>query len=313
MTHTPPATQSAPSPLFGYALLVGLGLFWGLNWPAMKIILGEMTVWWFRSYSVISGGLGLVFLAWVTSGVTRPARSEIRPLLICAVFMILGWHLFTGYGVSLMPAGRASIIAYLMPVFVAVLGVSMLGERMTWHKAVGLALGVAGLAVLIGPDLVVLGQAPVGALCMLVAALSWAIGTVIFKKQNWSSPVTALTGWQLLIAGAVILPGALVLEPVPDVSALSREAVLALIYLFALPMVFCQWAYLMVVRIFPAAIAAIGTLAVPVVGVYSSALILGEPVGWPELTALLLISAALFVVLVLPALTDRRDVQVTPR
>ena len=49
-----------------------------------------------------------------------------------------------------------------------------------------------------------------------------------------------------------------------------------MIYLIALPMIFCQWAYYKVVSLFPAAIAAIGTLAVPIVGVYSSALILGE-------------------------------------
>ena len=66
-------------------------------------------------------------------------------------------------------------------------------------------------------------------------------------------------------------------------------------------MVFCHWAYFRTVRLFPAAIAAIGTLAIPVVGVYSSALVLGEPVGWRELGALLLICGALAAVLLAPA------------
>ena len=79
-----------------------------------------------------------------------------------------------------------------------------------------------------------------------------------------------------------------------------------MIYLFALPMVFCQWAFFKVVRLFPAAIASIGTLAVPVIGVYSSALILGEPVGWIEFAAMALICGALAIVLVLPALRKRR-------
>ncbi|MEM6663132.1 MAG: DMT family transporter, partial [Pseudomonadota bacterium] len=216
-----------------------------------------------------------------------------------------GWHILTGYGVSLIPAGRASIIAYLMPLFVAVFSVPVLGERMTWHKIAGLLLGIAGLAVLIGPDLIVVQQAPIGALCMVAAAFTWAIGTVLFKKFAWVSPVTAITGWQLLLAAFVIVPGALILEPVPDFAGLSQDVWIALLYLFALPMIFCQWAFLMVIRIFPAAVAAIGTLAVPVVGVYSSALVLGEPVGWAEFTALIMISAALFVVLVLPALAGR--------
>ena len=111
-----------------------------------------------------------------------------------------------------------------------------------------------------------------------------------------------VTGWQLLIGLLVLVPVAVLTEPVPDFSALPERTWIALAYLIALPMIFCQWAYLKVVTIFPAAIAAIGTLAVPIIGTYSSALILGEPIGWQEISALILISAALLVVLVLPAL-----------
>lgn len=303
-----PTEAPAPLPVTGYFLLAALGLFWGLNWPGMKIVLGEMTVWWFRTLSVMAGAFGLMLLAYINSGTTLPRRAEIGPLVLCAVFGMLGWHLFVGYGVSLMPAGRASIIAFTMPVWAALLSGPILGERLTAHKIAGLAIGVAGLCVLIGPDLVSLGRAPLGALFMLAAALSWAVGTVLFKKFRWSSPVTALTGWQLLLAAVVIAPGAALMEPVPDFTALSGDAWIALIYLFAVPMVFCQWAYLKVVQMFPAALAAMGTLIVPIVGVYSSALILGEPVGWRELIAMALICAALFTVLILPAIgrTGRR-------
>ena len=94
--------------------------------------------------------------------------------------------------------------------------------------------------------------------------------------------------------------------PVPAMTALSWETIVALVYLFTLPMIFCQWAYFKVVTIFPAAIAAMGTLAVPIVGVYSSALILGEPVGWQELVSLVLICGALASVLVVPALVQKK-------
>lgn len=298
--------RDAPAlPVAGFFLLAGLSLFWGLNWPGMKIALTELPVWWFRAMSVGAGALGLLTIAWFSTGVWRPARAEVGPLLICALFNIVGWHLFTGYGVSLMPAGRASIIAFTMPVWAALLSSLVLGEALTRNKIAGLVMGVAGLAVLIGPDLVVLRTAPLGALFMLGAAVSWAIGTVLFKKFDFTSPVVALIGWQLLIGTLVITPGAMALEPVPDFTALSLEVVIALAYLFALPMVFCQWAYFKVVRMFPAAIAAIGTLAVPAVGVFSSALILGEPAGWREVGAMALISGALAVVLVIPALGRR--------
>lgn len=289
-------------PRTGFVLLAALGLFWGLNWPGMKIALAELPVWWFRSMSVAAGAIGLLTIAWITHRRMRLSRREIGPMILCAVFNILGWHLFTGYGVALMPAGRASIIAFTMPVWAALFSSLLLGEAMTRYKYAGLAMGVAGLAILIGPDLVVLQEAPLGAFFMLCAALSWALGTVLFKKFDWQAPVAALVGWQLVVGFAVITPGAILMEPVPDMTGLSAQALIALAYLFTIPMVFCYWAYFNVVHMFPAAIAAIGTLAVPIVGVYSSALILGEPVGWAEFVSMSLICAALASVLVLPGL-----------
>lgn len=303
MTSQEPTTnQTRTLPITGFVLLITLSLFWGLNWPGMKIALEELPVWWFRSMSVSAGAFGLLAIAYLSSGSIRLARFEIKPLLICAVFNILGWHLFTGYGVSLMPAGRASIIAFTMPVWAALLSSFVLGEKLTRYKIVGLAFGITGLAVLIGPDLVVLQVAPFGALFMLIAAISWAIGTVLFKKYEWTSPVASLVGWQLFVGAVFITPGAMLLEPVPDLTQMSDTTIYALAYLFALPMVYCQWAYFKVVRLFPASIAAIGTLAVPIVGVYSSAILLGERVGWVEFLAMALICGALLSVLVIPAL-----------
>ena len=293
---------SAPSKLTGYIMLASLGLFWGLNWPGMKIALEELPVWWFRTLSVGGGAAGLLIIALISGQKLRPARAEIWPLTLCAVFSILGWHIFTAYGVSLMAAGRASIIAFTMPVWAALLAAVLLGERITTWKIIGLVLGVAGLITLIGPDIAALGTAPLGAAFMLGAAISWAVGTVLFKKFDWRLPVASAIGWQLAIGAFVITGFALALEPAPDLSQLSWRAIGALAYLLALPMIYCQWAFFTVVRIFPAGIAAIGTLSVPIVGVFSSALILGEPVGANDLTALALIFAALFAVLIAPGL-----------
>lgn len=299
-------SSPTPSKLTGYIMLASLGLFWGLNWPGMKIVLEELPVWWFRSLSVGVGAAGLLLIAMVSGQRLKPTRAEIGPLFLCAIFNILGWHILTAYGVSLMAAGRASIIAFTMPVWAALLAALLLGERITIWKVTGLALGVAGLVALIGPDMAALGAAPLGAVFMLGASISWATGTVLFKKFNWRLPVASAIGWQLVIGAVVITGFAAALEPAPDLTALSWRAIGALVYLFALPMIYCQWAYFSVVRIFPASIAAIGTLSVPIVGVFSSALLLGEPVGANDLTALALIFAALFAVLIAPGLVARR-------
>ncbi|MEM8644852.1 MAG: DMT family transporter [Pseudomonadota bacterium] len=299
--------RSQPLPAAGFFLLAGVTLFWGANWPGMKIALAELPVWWFRSMSVGAGALGLLVIARLSHGTLRVPLREMVPLAVCAIFAIMGWHVFAAYGVSMMPAGRASIIAFTMPVWASIFGSFLIGEPFTKPKVIGLMLGLGGLAVLMGEDLVVLGAAPVGGLFMLMAAISWGFGTVLFKRQAWSAPVATIVGWQLLTAFVPITVVALLTEPVPDLTALSAKTWWALAYLFALPMVFCQWAYFKVVTIFPAAIAAMGTLAVPIVGVYSSALILGEPVGWQELTALVLICSALASVLVVSALLNGKE------
>ncbi len=106
----------------------------------------------------------------------------------------------------------------------------------------------------------------------------------------------------MLLASVPVSIGALALEPVPALQTLSTPAIIAFAYVLAFPMVFCQWAYFKIVSMFPAVYAAIGVLAVPVVGVYSSLLLLGEPVGWREIVALLLVCSAIFMVLILPRL-----------
>ncbi len=271
----------------------------------MKIVFTELPVWWFRAGCLWFGGLGLVLIARFSGLSLRVPTIERGPLLLCALFNVVGWHLSSGYGISLMPAGRAAIIAFTMPVWASLLGSFLLDEAITKAKLIGLALGMSGLAVLIGPDLMVLETAPLGALFMLMAAVSWATGTVLLKRFHWSVPTTVLVGWQL-IAGALPLSlGAVLLEAPPELAGLSSETLLAVAYIFLFPMVFCQWAFFRTVRLFPATIAAIGTLAIPVVGVYSSAVTLGESVGWREFIALSLICSALASVL-LPA--GRRSV-----
>lgn len=301
-------SRSAPPeqlPASGLLLLVALTFFWGGNWPALKIALGEIPVWTLRTVCLFGGGFGLLLLARLSHPTIRIPRADLGPLLLVTLFNIVGWHLCSGYGVSLMPAGRAAIIAFTMPLWAAVLSPIILNERLTAGKMGGLAMGLCGIAVLIGPDIAALKAAPMGALFMLLAAMSWAGGTVGLKRFDWGLPTTALIGWQLVLGGIPVALGALWLESPSEITRISPPVLLAVLYIVAFPILFCHWGYATVVRLFPAVVAATGTLAIPVVGVFASAAILGEPVGLRELAALALVCTALFWVLVWPALAAR--------
>jgi drug/metabolite transporter (DMT)-like permease len=113
-------------------------------------------------------------------------------------------------------------------------------------------------------------------------------------------PITVLTGWQLILGGLPVIIGAFILEPMTVLLHVSWQVALAMAYVIFIGNILCFWAWIKVVNLFPASVASIGTLAIPVIGVLSSALFLGEPVGIREVTALILVVMALSSVMIRP-------------
>ena len=277
----------------GIVLLAVLSLFWGLGWPAMKVVLAEIRPWTFRTVCLLGAGAGLLALARAAGTRLHIPRQDLIPLLVTSLVNITGWHLLSAHGIAAMQAGRAAIVAYTMPLWTVLLSRLLLGERLGWLRLLALATGTAGMAVLLGPDLQRLGAAPAGVAFMLGAAFCWAAGTVLVKFFRWHTPPAAIVGWQMLLGGLPVAAGALLLESPLGLADISLKAGATLLYLVMGPMIFCHWAFFVVVRLFPANVAAISTLSIPIIGVFSSALLLGEPVTAAELLALLLVVAAL--------------------
>ncbi len=292
----PGAHAAGGLPRSGILLLVALTITWGVNWPMMKLALQEVQPWAFRSLCLMIGGVTLLALTRASGGRVGLPRGSLWPLALVSAFNITAWHLLSAYALLMTGSGRAAIIGYTMPLWAAPLSVLFLGARLTLRQGLALMLGMAALVLLIGQDLTVVGSAPLGALLMAGAALSWAIGTVLVKKFAWGDmPVMALTAWQQLIGGLPIVLGWWLLEPFPDLGALSLKPAIGLAYAIFVATIFCQTAYFKLVSLLPAHVAAISVLAVPAVGVISSAWLLGEPVGVAEVTALLAVVGGLFL------------------
>jgi drug/metabolite transporter (DMT)-like permease len=282
-------------------LLVALTITWGVNWPMMKLALLEVPPWTFRSLCLMVGGGALLILARAAGTPMSVPRRLLPALALVALFNITGWHLFSAYALLHTGSGRAAIIGYTMPLWASLLSIWVLDVRPTARQVTALLLGMAALVLLMVKDFGVLGAAPIGALLMLGAALCWAIGTVLVKRFAWDGlAITTLTGWQQLIGGVPIVLGWWLLEPVPDLSALSLPAALGLAYAVFVAMIFCQTAFFKLLSLLPAHVAGISVLPVPVIGVVSSAIILAELVGLAEVAALVLVVGGLFL-LVRPA------------
>jgi len=278
-------------------VLASLTLAWGFNWTAMKTALSEVPPWTFRSLC-LGLGAAVLFSALRAGGqrLVLPTGQWGR-LWLLAILNITSWNMLVAFGVGMIESGRAAILAYTMPVWAVPLSVWLLGERITRRKLVGLGLGLGGLVLLLGESLFSLGAAPVGSLLVLGAAVSWALGTVLQKRIPVSLPVGPYTAWIMLLGGTPIFIGALVFEDFSDLRDVSVIAWLGTAYNIVIAFAFAHWAWIKIATSVPVSVFSISMLLIPVVGVVSGMLFLGERPTAAEYAALALVLAALLTVL----------------
>ena len=305
-TGTTPQKPAAGLPARGYLLLAGLILFWGLNFPAMKVVIGQLEPWTFRTLCLFLGGAGLLGVCRMNGMSLAVPASDRRILIIAALFNITGWHLGSAFGISQMQAGRAMILAYTMPLWASLLGVWVLGEKLTARRVVGLLLGVGGILVLLWPDRAALLKSPEGAGFMLMAAWCWATGTVLIKRGPWHISLVLVTGWMFLLGGIPVVAGMLLWGSPSQLLHMEHKAWMLMAYIILLPIMFCHWGYYKLVSIFPVSLAALGMLGAPILGVVAAAWFLGERLETAELTSLALVIPALALVLINPYGVDSR-------
>jgi drug/metabolite transporter (DMT)-like permease len=292
-------------------MLIGVALGWGLNWPAMKLIVGEVPPWQFRAVTGVAGAVLLLGIARLLRQRLHVPREQWLPLVAASLFNVTSWFVLIAYGVKLMASGHASILGFTMPIWAALIGVVALGERMNLRRAVSLAMGAGGVAILLSHDFAALGASPLGALITLIGAFNWAIGVHIQKRVKWAVEPLALAGWQVAIGSLPIVVIAFFAEPFVYHRA-SWPVIGASIYLVTYALAFCYYAWFQAVRIFPTHISAIGSLLVPIVGIASSSLFLGEPFGWREVAALVLVVGAVALVLIQPPERARVESNAAP-
>lgn len=263
-------------------------VLWGLNWPAMKVVVGAIDPWTFRTVVLLLAAATLFALARAL-GQPIALPRHLRLAILVPAATVTGWHIFSAYGLTLIGGGRAVIVAFTMPFWTMLLSLWWLDERPTRRRLAALAMGMAGLALLLVDEGAAVAAAPLGVLFMLAAAISWATGTVAVKAKDWRVSPLVLTAWQLALGAVPIAAVWLWRGASFDAAALSPWAWFAFAYTTFVAMVFCFYSYIRFVTILPATVAAIGVMAIPAVGLAGSAVLLGEPIRPVDLAALALV------------------------
>ncbi|MBP0598201.1 EamA family transporter [Herbaspirillum sp. LeCh32-8] len=280
-------------------LLLLLGIVWGLNWPAVKTALSQLSPWALRSIG-LSAAAATVFALGLARGRNMKVRSgrDRLHVAVAGVLNIAAFNILLTFAQLGAATSRVAIITYSMPLWATLFARFALGERLDRMRAAGLLLGACGLAVLLAP--LAAGGLPPGILLALAAALSWAAGTIYSKWARIAAEPLAVAAWQLLTGALVALTGLLSFEGMPhwpQWSALHVEVLLAVAYhiVFAMALGYMLW--FNIINNLPVGVATLGTLLVPVVGVTGAVLLLGERPGLSDLAGFALIFCAALCVL----------------
>jgi len=192
---------------------------------------------------------------------------------LAAVFVLV----FTA--LEMVPPGRSSVVVWTTSLWTVPIAAIFIGERMSGRRWVGLALGIAGVVVLFEPwglDWEEPGVA-LGHALLILAAITNAATAVHIRGHRWTiTPLEAIP-WQLLGAAVPLIILGLIVEGVPVIDW-TPQLVWVVLYQGMLATGIAFWAQIVILRNFSAVSTNLTLMAVPVVGVVSSAILLGEEV-----------------------------------
>jgi len=299
MSTAPPAAARHAVPASSLLLVAILMLVWGCNWPVLKLGVTELAPLTFRATTLPFAALGLLLLAKLSGDSIRISRALWIKVAALALFNIAGWNGLILFGVQQMPAGRSAILAFTMPIWSVLFSLWLLHEPLSGRKLVGLLVGMGGMALLLGEEIVNVQRAPVGAFLIIGAAMSWGFGTVLLRRWAPLVPQNTLTGWMLLLGWIPLALAAPLFDPHPlaSLARMSGTAWFAVLFNIFLAGTVAHWAWFRMARTLPVAVSSLSSLPVPVVGVLSGMLFLGERPGASEFIALALVLASLAAVM----------------
>ncbi len=272
------------------ATILLIGLFWGLNWPAIKFLLNEqIPPFTIRVYAFTIAGAALLAYAVAIGDRLIPPVWELPWMALAGLLTIFGFNMLTTLGQILTDTSKAAIIAYTMPALTAFFSVIFLRERLRLRLILSLVIGMTGIALLVVGHAEYLLKNPLGPAIMLASATVWALGTVAMKARQFTLPPIALTTWFMGLSALACWPFALILEDPLGMPIPSTPALAVWLWHALLPMVVCYALWTRLVARVSAPLAAIATLLAPVVGVSSAVILLGDTITWHKVAALVLV------------------------
>lgn len=292
------AETRAGRPRIVYLYLAVTVLSWAGNWPLMKLAIADAPPLTFVLLRVL-GTLALMLPAMlVMRAPLLPVRGERLGLLVVGQFQVAAFLICGIIGLAIVPPGRAIVLAYTMPLWAIPIEAWFEPRRLGPLRLAGAAAGFAGLVVFMNPALVDWRdlRALLGNGLLLLAAIAWAAGSVLYRRRAWRSGFWAQTWWQLAVSAgpiaAVALPDALS-QPVHWSPALI--AILAYNWIVTTALGYFLWNRILAVM--PAGIAGQVMALTPIGGFLLSVAMFGGTVSADVVLAIVLIVGGIILTL----------------
>jgi drug/metabolite transporter (DMT)-like permease len=294
-------TQHESADTTAKLMLVVLSFCWGLTWPAMRLALDEIPPFSMR-FLTLGLGSGALFVvarlqgrSFALGGLKNGAH-----LVVSSILNVLSFTLLSLFAMLFAATGRVAMLAYTMPIWAALFAWFVLGERLTRARVIALALCIAGMAILIWP----LAQSTslIGLMIAISIAVSWAAGTVYVKWARITGDPVGNAAWQVVVAFVIVTACLPFVEGSLHLSQAHAPALIAAVFAGLIGSGLAYFLWFRIIGRVPAMTASLGVLSAPVIGVVSTAVLLGEIPTAADIVGYVLIFAAAVCVL-LPSRT----------
>ena len=269
-------------------------LAWAISWPLIRYGVASVPPIWYACFRYAIAAPCLFLLVGLRRELAFPPRAD-WPLILVSGGMQMGvYSALTSLALTRLPAGRASVLAFSTPIWVIPLAHRWLEEKVTRNGWFGLALGVAGAWLIAAPSLRGGTQGQVLACAaLLVAAMACALSIVRVRLHRFTASPLALAPWQCLVAIALLLPCALLLEDYPP--RIGAAAAWSLAYVGPIATAFAYWAVVEAGTRLRASEVSMALLATPPVGILISVLTAHESVDASLVAGASLTGAGIFL------------------
>jgi drug/metabolite transporter (DMT)-like permease len=286
-----PSAAGAARPRIVYLYLAIVAGSFAANWPVMKLALADAPGPVFVLLRLLGtlAVMGPLMIAMRAPLAPRPGERFGQSIV--GLLQIGGFLIFSIIGLSILPAGRAIVLAYTMPLWALLIELRAIRDSPRGGQIIGAVLGFAGLLLFMNPGLVDWDdwRALFGNVMLLLAAIAWALGSVLYRRQTWRSGFWTQTFWQVLVSTLAIAVIALPLgvgEPVNWTPTL----ILVLAYNWIVTTALGYFLWNKVLAVMPAGVAGQVMALTPVGGFLLSVAIFGG-----EVTPDIVVSIALIV------------------